>query len=105
MPLAFLCDKLWYGELIEMWDFDVQSWKFAISKSSLTATFSSESPNCASASHAAEFVQGAVPLGITLISWETITKSRQTRYAQTSLDFYCFSHSFAKCRNVRLLIC
>ena len=67
MPLAFLCDKLWYGELIEMWDFDVQSWKFAISKSSLTATFSSESPNCASASRAAEFVQGAVLLRETRI--------------------------------------
>ena len=37
-------------------------------------TFSSESPNYASATHAAEFVQGAVPLGITQISWGTITK-------------------------------
>ena len=36
--------------------------------------FSSESPNYASATHAAEFVQGAVPLGITQISWGTITK-------------------------------
>ena len=33
---------------------------------------------------------------ITRISWGTITKSRQTRYAQTCLDFYCSSHSFAK---------
>ena len=37
----------------------------------------------------------------TLISWGTITKSRQTRCAQTSLDFYCSSHSFAKILNVR----
>ena len=35
-------------------------------------TFSSESPNYASATHAAEFVQGAVPLGITQISWGSI---------------------------------
>ena len=34
--------------------------------------FSSESPNCTSATHAAEFVQGAVPLGITQISWGSI---------------------------------
>ena len=38
----------------------------------LAVTFSSESPNCASATHAAEFVQGAVPLGITQISWGSI---------------------------------
>ena len=38
----------------------------------LAVIFSSESPNCASAAHAAEFVQGAVPLGITQISWGSI---------------------------------
>ena len=36
--------------------------------------FSSESPIYASAAHAAEIVQGAVPLGITIISWD-ITKT------------------------------
>ena len=37
---------------------------------------------------------------LTLTSWGTITKSRQTRYAQTSLDFYCSNHSFAKCHKL-----
>ena len=37
--------------------------------SALKRNFSSESPICASAAHAAEIVQGAVPLGVTPISW------------------------------------
>ena len=64
-------------------------------------TFSSESPNYASATHAAEFVQGAVPLGITQISWGTMTKLRCPICSQKALGFrnacfYCTSHSFAK---------
>ena len=62
---------------------------------------SSESPNYASATHAAEFVQGAVPLGITQISWGTITKLRCPICSQNDLGFRNLasivpSHSFAK---------
>ena len=49
--------------------------------------FSSESPNCASAPHVAKFVQGAVPLGITQISWGTITKLRCPICSQKYLLF------------------
>ena len=48
---------------------------------------SSESPNYASATHAAEFVQGAVPLGITQISWGTMTKLRCPICSQNDLGF------------------
>ena len=74
--------------------------------------FSSESPNYASATHAAEFVQGAVPLGITRISWGTITKLRCPICSQKALGFrntcfYCAINSFAKIRSslADLLMC
>ena len=53
----------------------------------LAVIFSSESPNCASAAHAAEFVQRAVPLGITQISWGTITKLRCPICSQKAFVF------------------
>ena len=64
-------------------------------------TFSSESPNYASATHAAEFVQGAVPLGITQISWGTIRPLRGTiclaeQFTLSNPWDHCTSHSFAK---------
>ena len=52
--------KLWFDDLIKIM-------KFVISKHHVRGDFSSESPNYASATHAAEFVQGAVPLGMTRI--------------------------------------
>ena len=54
---------------------------------SLAAIFSSESPIYTSASHAAEIVQGAVPSGITQISWGTITKLRCPICSQNYLRF------------------
>ena len=64
-------------------------------------TFSSESPNYASATHAAEFVQGAVPLGITQISWGTIGLCGVLFVSQNNLGFRTLEaivpdHSFAK---------
>ena len=64
-------------------------------------TFSSESPNYASATHAAEFVQGAVPLGITQISWGTIRPLRGTiclgeEYSVSNPWDHCTNHLFAK---------
>ena len=53
----------------------------------LAVTFSSESPNCASATHAAEFVQGAVPLGITQISWGSIGLCGVLFVSQNNLRF------------------
>ena len=50
-------------------------------------TFSSESPNYASATHAAEFVQGAVPLGITQISWGSIGLCGVLFVSQNNLRF------------------
>ena len=61
--------------------------KFVISKHHVRGDFSSESPNYASATHAAEFVQGAVPLGITQISWGTITKLRCPICSQRNIVF------------------
>ena len=63
--------------------------------------FSSESPNCASASHAAEFVQGAVPLGITQISWGSIGLCGVLFVSQKNIGFRTLEaivpdHSFAK---------
>ena len=67
----------------------------------LAVIFSSESPNCASAAHAAEFVQGAVPLGITQISWGSIGLCGVLFDSQKNLRFRTLeaivpSHSFAK---------
>ena len=67
----------------------------------LAVTFSSESPNCASATHAAEFVQGAVPLGITQISWGSIGLCGvlfvlQNNIRIRTLEAIVTSHSFAK---------
>ena len=53
----------------------------------LAVIFSSESPNCASAPHAAEFVQGAVPLGITQISWGSIGLCGVLFVSQNNLRF------------------
>ena len=63
--------------------------------------FSSESPNCASAAHAAEFVQGAVPLGITQISWGSIGLCGVLFGSQNNIHFRTLEaivpiHSFAK---------
>ena len=67
----------------------------------LAVIFSSESPNCASAAHAAEFVQGAVPLGITQISWGTIRPLWGTiclgeEFSVSNPWDHCTNHSFAK---------
>ena len=67
----------------------------------LAVIFSSESPNCASAAHAAEFVQGAVPLGITQISWGSIGLCGVLFVSQNNKGFRTLeaivpSHSFAK---------
>ena len=67
----------------------------------LAVIFSSESPNCASAAHAAEFVQGAVPLGITQISWGSIGLCEVLFVSQNNKGFRTLeaivpSHSFAK---------
>ena len=61
--------------------------KFVISKHHVRGDFSSESPNYASATHAAEFVQGAVPLGITQISWGTIGLCRVLFVSQKNIGF------------------
>ena len=78
----------------------------------LAVIFSSESPNCASAAHAAEFVQGAVPLGITQISWGSIGLCGVLFVSQNNLLFRTLeaivpSHSFAKIRSslADLLMC
>ena len=67
----------------------------------LAEIFSSESPNCASAAHAAEFVQGAVPLGITQISWGSIGLCGVLFGSQNNIHFRTLEaivpiHSFAK---------
>ena len=67
----------------------------------LAVIFSSESPNCASAAHAAEFVQGAVPLGITQISWGSIGLCGVLFGSQNNIHFRTLEaivpiHSFAK---------
>ena len=67
----------------------------------LAVIFSSESPNCASAAHAAEFVQGAVPLGITQISWGSIGLCGVLFGLQNNIGFRTLEtivpdHSFAK---------
>ena len=61
--------------------------KFVISKHHVRGDFSSESPNYASATHAAEFVQGAVPLGITQISWGSIGLCGVLFVSQNNLRF------------------
>ncbi|MEE1193644.1 MAG: hypothetical protein U0K79_02465 [Phascolarctobacterium sp.] len=75
--------------------------KFVISNHHARVIFSSESPNCASAAHAAEFVQGAVPLGITQISWGSIGLCGVLFVSQNNKGFRTLeaivpSHSFAK---------
>ena len=75
--------------------------KFVISNHHARVIFSSESPNCASAAHAAEFVQGAVPLGITQISCAAIGLCGVLFVSQNNKGFRTLeaivpSHSFAK---------